>query len=83
MLINILLLVLGLFLLIRGANAFVDGAVAFAYRFNIPEFIIGLTIVAMGTSAPEAAVSIASGIRGANGVAIGNIYPKICPNGLF
>ena len=73
MLINILLLVLGLFLLIRGANAFVDGAVALAYRFNVPEIIIGLTIVAMGTSAPEAAVSIASGIHGANGVAIGNI----------
>ena len=73
MLINILLLVLGLFLLIRGANAFVDGAVALAYRFNIPEIIIGLTIVAMGTSAPEAAVSIASGLHGANSVAIGNI----------
>ena len=72
MLVNILLLVLGLFLLIRGANAFVDGATALAHRFNIPEIIIGLTVVAMGTSAPEAAVSITSVLHGANGVAIGN-----------
>lgn len=73
MLISILLLVLGLFLLIRGANAFVDGATALAHRFNIPEIIIGLTVVAMGTSAPEAAVSISSAIQNAAGVAVGNV----------
>lgn len=73
MLINILLLVLGFVLLVRGADAFVDGSVAIARRWHIPEIVIGLTIVAMGTSAPEAAVSIASAFKGANGVAIGNV----------
>ena len=60
-------------LLVRGADAFVDGSVAVARRWHIPEIVIGLTIVAMGTSAPEAAVSIASAFHGANGVAIGNV----------
>ena len=73
MLLNILLLIIGFVLLIRGAGAFVDGAAALAHRFNIPEIIIGLTIVAMGTSAPEAAVSISAAIRDAGGVAIGNV----------
>lgn len=73
MLWNILLLVIGFVLLIRGADAFVDGASALARRFNIPEIIIGLTVVAMGTSAPEAAVSISSVLHGAGGVAIGNV----------
>ena len=73
MLINILLLVIGLVLLVRGADAFVDGSVAIARRWHIPEIVIGLTIVAMGTSAPEAAVSITSAFYGANGVAIGNV----------
>ena len=72
MLLNILLLVIGLVLLIRGADAFVDGAAALARRFHIPEIIIGLTVIAMGTSAPEAAVSISSALHGAGGVAIGN-----------
>ena len=83
MLINILLLVIGLFLLIRGANAFVDGAIALAHRFNIPEIIIGLTVVAMGTSAPEAAVSISSGLHGVSGVAIGNVLGSNIANVLL
>ena len=73
MLLNTLLLIVGFVFLIRGADAFVDGATALAHRFNIPEIIIGLTVVAMGTSAPEAAVSISSALHGAGGVAIGNI----------
>lgn len=73
MLINLLLLVLGFVLLVRGADAFVDGSVAIARRWHIPEIVIGLTIVAMGTSAPEASVSILSAFHGANGVAIGNV----------
>lgn len=73
MLINIILLILGFVLLVHGADAFVDGSVAVARRWYIPEIVIGLTIVAMGTSAPEAAVSIASAFRGADGVAIGNV----------
>ena len=73
MLLNILLLVIGFVLLIRGADAFIDGASALARRFNIPEIIIGLSIVAFGTSAPEAAVSISSVLQGASGVAVGNV----------
>ena len=68
------MLVLGFVLLVRGADIFVDGAVAIARRWHIPEIIIGLTVVAMGTSAPEAAVSITSAFHGANGVAIGNVF---------
>ena len=83
MLVNILLLILGLFLLIRGADAFVDGATALAHRFNIPEIIIGLTVVAMGTSAPEAAVSISSAVQNASGVAVGNVLGSNIANILF
>ena len=74
MLWNILLLILGFILLVRGADIFVDGSVAIARRWHIPEIVIGLTVVAMGTSAPEAAVSITSAFYGANGVAIGNVF---------
>lgn len=73
MLLNLLLLSIGFILLVRGANAFIDGASVLAHRFNIPEIIIGLTIVAMGTSAPELAVTISSVLHGANGVAVGNV----------
>lgn len=83
MLINILLLVLGLFLLVRGADIFVNGASALAYRFCIPEIIIGLTIVAMGTSAPEVAVSISSALHGAGGIAVGNALGSSIVNILF
>ena len=58
MVIQILLLVLGFALLVKGADWFVDGAAGIATKFGIPQLVIGLTIVAMGTSAPEAAVSI-------------------------
>lgn len=74
MLLNIFLLILGFILLVRGADVFVDGSVAIARRWHIPEIVIGLTVVAMGTSAPEAAVSITSAFHGANGVAIGNVF---------
>ena len=55
---NIILLVLGFILLLKGADWFVDGSSSIASRFGIPQLIIGLTIVAMGTSLPEAFVSI-------------------------
>ncbi len=70
---NIFLLVLGFVLLMRGADVFVDGAVAVSRRLHIPEIVIGLTVVAMGTSAPEAAVSILGNLHGASGISIGNI----------
>lgn len=73
LILNLLLLVFGMVVLIKGADIFVDGASAIAVKFKIPQIIIGLTIVAFGTSAPEAAVSISAGIRGTGGIAIGNI----------
>lgn len=73
MLLNIILLILGFILLIKGADYFVDGASALAERLHIPAIIIGLTVVAMGTSAPEAAVSISSAMAGSNAIAIGNV----------
>ena len=73
MLMTFLLLIVGFVLLVRGADTFVDGAVSIARRFRIPPIIIGTTLVAIGTSAPEAAISIAAALRGSDGVSIGNI----------
>ncbi len=69
----ILFIVLGFILLIKGADFFVDGAVAVATKLGIPHIVVGLTIVAFGTSAPEAAVSIKSALAGVNGIAVGNV----------
>lgn len=71
--INIGLLVAGFVMLIKGADWFVDGACGIAKRLGIPELVIGLTIVAMGTSAPEAAVSISAAFKGSADITIGNI----------
>lgn len=73
MLTSLLFLIIGFILLVRGADTFVDGAVSIAHRFHIPSIVIGTTLVAIGTSAPEAAISIAAALRGADGVSIGNI----------
>lgn len=73
MLLNILLLIIGFVFLVRGADAFIDGASVLARRFNIPEIIIGLTVVAFGTSVPEFAVTLSSVLSGASGVAVGNV----------
>ncbi|MBO7042347.1 MAG: calcium/sodium antiporter [Alphaproteobacteria bacterium] len=70
---SVLFLILGFVLLIYGAHILVDGATALARKFDIPEIVIGLTVVACGTSAPEAAVSISSVISGNSAVGIGNI----------
>ena len=79
MLLDIILLVVGFVLLIKGADVFVEGASKVAAKFYIPEIVIGLTIVAFGTSAPEAAVSIASAYKGTAGIAVGNIIgSNIC-----
>ena len=71
---QILLLVLGFVFMIKGADIFVDGASKIAVKCNIPEMVVGLTIVAMGTSAPEAAVSIKAALspEGA-GITVGNV----------
>ena len=68
-----LLLIVGFILLIKGADMFVDGASNIAKSFNIPTIIIGLTLVAFGTSAPEAAVSIAAALNNNADIAISNI----------
>jgi len=69
----LLFLVIGFVCLVKGSDWFVDGAVGIADRFGIPQIVIGLTIVAMGTSAPEAAVSISGAFAGAADITIGNI----------
>ena len=71
--INIALLALGFLLLAKGADWFVDVASGIATKLKIPQIVIGLTIVAMGTSAPEAAVSISSAIKGNADITIGNV----------
>lgn len=71
--VDVLLLIVGFVLLIKGADYFVEGASRIADRFHIPQIVIGLTIVAFGTSAPEAAISIAAAVKGTAGIAVGNI----------
>lgn len=73
MLLQLALLVLGFVMLIKGADWFVDGASSIATKFGIPQLVIGLTIVAMGTSAPEAAVSITAALKGNADITIGNV----------
>ncbi len=72
-LMNIGLLIVGFIMLIKGADWFVEGASSIADRFGIPQLVIGLTIVAMGTSAPEAAVSISAALKGSAEITIGNV----------
>ena len=73
MLIQCGLLALGFIMLVKGADWFVDGAAGIADKFGVPQIVIGLTIVAMGTSAPEAAVSITAALKGNADITIGNI----------
>ena len=73
LLLQIGLLVIGFTMLVKGADYFVDGAAGIATKFGIPQLVVGLTIVAMGTSAPEAAVSITGALHGAADISIGNV----------
>ncbi|MCC8030026.1 MAG: calcium/sodium antiporter [Lachnospiraceae bacterium] len=68
-----IILVVGFVFLIKGADFFVDGAASIAQKLKVPGLIIGMTVVAMGTSAPECAVSITASVRGSNGMAISNV----------
>ena len=70
---EILLLAVGFAMLVKGADWFVDGAAGIAEKFGIPQLVVGLTIVAMGTSAPEAAVSITAALKGTADIAVGNV----------
>lgn len=71
--IQIAILIVGFVMLVKGSDWFVEGVSGIAERFGIPQLVIGLTIVAMGTSAPEAAVSITAALKGNAGITIGNI----------
>lgn len=73
MLLHIILIIIGFVLLIKGADFLVDGASEIAKKFHIPEIVIGLTIVAIGTSMPELVVSVTSAIEGHSDLAIGNV----------
>ena len=77
-----LLLLIGFMLLIKGADFFVDGSSSLARIMKVPSVIIGLTIVAMGTSAPEASVSVNAALAGSNDIAISNVIGSNLFNGL-
>lgn len=83
MIINILLILLGFFLLIKGADFLVDGAGNVAKKFHIPEIVIGLTIVAIGTSMPEFMVSLNASIKGFSDISLGNVIGSNLVNLLF
>lgn len=68
-----IMLIIGFILLIKGADVFVDGASKISKKLGIPSIIVGLTIVSLGTSAPELAVSVLSSIKGSNDMAVGNV----------
>lgn len=80
---NIALMIAGFVMLIKGADIFVDGASKIATKFNIPQMVIGLTIVAFGTSLPEAAVSISGALAGNAGITVGNVVGSNIMNILF
>lgn len=70
---NVLLLLVGFVLLVKGADFFVEGSASVARKLKIPSIIVGLTIVAMGTSLPELAVSLSAALEGANEIAVSNV----------
>ena len=70
---NTILLIAGFFFLVKGADLFVDGSSSVAKLFKIPAVIIGLTIVSIGTSLPEAAVSISASLKGSYDLSIANV----------
>ncbi len=70
---DFILLVVGITLLVKGADLLIDGSSSLARNFGIPQFVIGLTVVAFGTSLPELTVNIAAAIKGASGISLGNV----------
>ena len=77
MLIPVLLFVLGLVLLIKGGDWFVDGATGIARRFHIPEIIVGATVVSIGTTLPEVMVSATGAMEGLGAMAYGNAIGSV------
>ena len=80
---NFLILVVGLILLVKCADVFVESSSKIARALGIPALVIGLTIVAFGTSAPEAAVSLTAAIRGSNEISVGNVVGSNICNSLL
>lgn len=80
MLVNILLFALGLVLVIKGGDWFVDGSVGLAHRFRIPEIIVGATVVSIGTTLPEVMVSATAALDGQSGISYGNAIGSIICN---
>ena len=79
MIINILLIIAGFILLVKGADWLVEGASGIAKKFHIPEIIIGLTIVSIGTSMPELFVSVTSAMKNLEDISLGNVIgSNIC-----
>lgn len=79
----VLVLNIGFLFLIKGADLFVEGSAALVKNFRVPGLVIGLTIVAAGTSAPELAVSTVAALRGANEIALSNVVGSNIFNLLF
>ena len=80
MLINVLLFAFGFFLLIKGGDWFVDAASSIAHRFNMPELLIGATVVAIGTTLPEVMVSAQGALAGSGAIAFGNAVGSVICN---
>lgn len=83
MVLDIIKFALGILMVILGADWLTKGASALARRFNISELVIGLTIVALGTSLPELVISVGSAVKGSPGIALGNIIGSNIFNGLL
>lgn len=83
MTLSIAYILIGIIAVLWGADKFTDGAAAIARKMNIPEIVIGLTIVAMGTSAPELFTSVVSALKGSTGLALGNIVGSNIFNSLL
>lgn len=83
MFLDIVLLIIGMVLLVKGADFFVSGSSCIARAMKIPPLVIGLTLVSMGTSAPEASVSINGAINGMNDMSLGNVIGSNVFNTLF
>lgn len=83
MLLNIILIIVGIAVVLWGADKLTEGAVGIAERMNIPQIVIGLTIVAMGTSMPEFCVSFVSALKGTPDLAVGNVTGSNIFNSMF
>jgi len=83
MFLTIIFFILGLIFLIKGADIMIDGSSSIAKKFNISSLVIGLTIVAFGTSAPELIVSAVAALKGSTGIALGNIIGSNIANTLL